>query len=100
MKEIQIREISFNNLFENILSVNYTENWGMYETNDKSKNPLVVFKTKKWDKLLDLIQTWLDKNQTKEFNANPTKKDLVIGSLIEINYLIESEIKLRQGIIK
>ena len=97
MKEIQIRETAFNNLFKNILSVNYAEDWGSYETNDISKNPLVVFKTKKWNKLLGLIQTWLDKNQTKEFDANPTQKDLVIGSLIEIKYLVEGEMSIDEN---
>ena len=91
MKTIQIRETAFNNLFNNILSVNYAEDWEMIPIKSEDINPLVKFKTKKWDKLLNLIMVWLEKNNTKEFSANTSKKDLVVGSLIQIRYIIEGK---------
>ncbi len=94
MKTLKIRLVGFNNLFNNILSVNYAEDWEMIPmTKSDDENPLVKFKTKKWDKLLNLIMVWLEKNHTKEFSANPSKEDLVVGSLVEIRRSIECKIK-------
>ena len=95
MKTIKIRETSFNNLFNNILSVNYAEDWEMTPIKMEDTNPLVKFKTKKWDKLLNLIIIWLEKNNTKEFAENSSKQDLVVGSLIGIRCIIEAKKKYR-----
>ena len=89
MKSIKIREKCFNNLFNNILSVNYAEDWEMFETDDKSSNPIVILKTKKWYKLLQLIENWLNKNRTKEFTDTTTKQDLIVGSLVGLKHSIK-----------
>ena len=91
MKTIKIRETSFKNMFENILSINYTEDWEMIPTDDDSENPLVVFKTTKWKKLYQLIKDFTDKNG-KEFTEDTTNFDLIVGSLLTIQYKIELSI--------
>ena len=92
MKGIKIRESAFNNLFKNILSKNYCEDWNCYETNDDSVNPIVHFETNKWKTLFIKIQSWLDSNYKKGFNVNISENDLEIGSLIGIKELITNEV--------
>ena len=84
-KKMEIRESSFNSLFKNILSVNFTENWNCYETNDNSKNPLVIFKTKKWNKLIELCKKFIN-------NSNDIY-DLEVGSIKEIVHRYKMEVK-------
>ena len=93
MNKLEIRKICFHNLFNNILSVNYAEDWEMIPIKSEDTNPLVTFRTKKWDKLLNLIMVWLEKNRTKEFTANTSNQDLVIASLVGIRYLIEGHLR-------
>ena len=91
MTTIKIRETSFDTLFNRVLSVNYAENWECFDTTDKGKNPLVLFKTKQWVKLLSLIKDFTSKHK-QDFTANLTEFDLEVGELIGIQYKIESEV--------
>ena len=74
-----------------MISVNYAEDCECFETTDKAKNPLVIFKTKQWLKLLSLIKDFTSKHK-QDFTANLTEFDLEVGELIGIQYKIESEI--------
>lgn len=87
--KIEIRKTTFDSLFKNILSVRFAETWNQYNTNDYSVNPLVVFETAKWDKLLKLLKEFIDSNKTETMlSDNATKRDLEIGSLIGLYHLI------------
>ena len=89
--KLYIRNTTFDNLFKNILSINFEETWEWLETNDNSVNPLVVFKTKKTNKLHKLIKQFVNKNRKESYDENTTKKDLIVGSLIGLMYQIEME---------
>ena len=89
--KLYIRKTTFDNLYKNILSINFAETWECLETNDNSVNPLVVFKTKKTNKLHKLIKQFVNKNRKESYDENTTKKDLIVGSLIGLMYQIEME---------
>jgi len=59
---LQTRKTTFECLFKNILSVNYVENWNCFDTEDKAVNPIVIFETKKWNKLISLCKDFVNKN--------------------------------------
>ena len=54
--KLKIRKSTFETLFRNVLFEKFCETWSMKQTNDDSINPLVVFKTKKVNKLLKLCK--------------------------------------------
>ena len=83
--EIKVRESVFNSLFNNVLSVNFDETWDCYETDDNSKNPLVVFKTRKWKKLIKLCKKFINKPHSIF--------DLDVGSIKEIIYQYQAKNK-------
>ena len=91
MKQIIIRKHGFDNLFKYILSINFAEDWEMCETNDVEINPLVIFKTKKWNKLENLIDIFLNKHKPNQYTDKTSEMDLVCGSFQEIKYKIFSE---------
>ena len=93
MKLIKIRQSCADNLFDKILKVDFVENWEIIPIKSKDKNPLVIFKTKKWDKLLNLLNIWIDKNYIKQFTEISKEKDLVLGSLIGLKHHIEMDLK-------
>ena len=90
-QEIKMRNESFKNLFSNILSVNFAEDWECVETNDDSVNPLVIFRTRKWRKLHNLVKSFVDTNK-RDYDNNTSEFDLIVGSLTSIQYKIESNI--------
>tara|TARA_R100001530_G_scaffold115781_1_gene82760 strand:- start:219 stop:632 length:414 start_codon:yes stop_codon:yes gene_type:complete len=96
MKQIKMRKIGFDNLFNYILSVDFTENWEMLETADTSLNPLVIFRTKKWDKLENLIDMFLNKHEPYQYTDKTSEMDLVCGSFQVIKYEIKSITKLQK----
>ena len=83
--EIKIRKSTFDVLYKNILTVNYVENWELFETNDKSKNPLVVLNTKKTKKLIKLCKRFVN-------NSNDIF-DLEIGAIKGFIIYLEMEMK-------
>jgi len=87
-KEIKIRNSGFENLFKHILSVSFAEDWEMIPTDDNSINPLVIFKTNKWEKLHLLVKSFVNNNK-KDWSENTTDFDLEVGSLVGIQYKIE-----------
>ena len=91
MKQIIIRKHGFDNLFKYVLSINFAENWEMCETTDIEINPLVIFKTKKWNKLENLIDVFLNKHKPNQYTEKTSKMDLICGSFQEIKYKIFSE---------
>ena len=98
MKYITLRES--NCLFKHILSVNYVEDWEMkqkdYNTstytgekhNHKEKNPLLIFKTKKWNKLYNLINSYLDNNEDYYGKTSFTDFDVECGMIKDVKYKI------------
>ena len=93
---IKMRKSAFDNLFKHILSVNFCETWAQYEiSNDTSKNPLVIFETKKWGKLLKLINKFIDKNHVSYIPGKGNHDftmDLIVGSFMSIVPRIERRI--------
>lgn len=65
--QLQITNSTFKDLFENILR-RFPYNWDCFETNDKSEDPIVVFKVqhkKDWKKLINLCKSFA--NDTNNF---------------------------------
>ena len=83
--KLKIRKSSFDTLYNNVLSINFPETWDCYETNDNSKNPLIVFETKKWNKLIKLCKKFINKPHSIY--------DLEVGSIKEIIYQYEGKTK-------
>ena len=54
-------------------------------------NPLVIFKTKKWNKLENLIDIFLNKHKPNQYTDKTSEMDLICGSFQEIKYKIFSE---------
>lgn len=55
-----IRKSTFDALYKNILTVNFAENWELLETNNKAKNPLMMFKTDNSAKLIKLCKSFVN----------------------------------------
>jgi hypothetical protein len=72
-KTFEIRKSTFNALYKNVLTVNFPENWELLETNNKTKNPLMVFKTDNWAKLIKLCKIFVN-------NSNDIF-DIEVGSI-------------------
>ena len=94
---IIIRKTHAVNLFKYVLCVNYAESWEIKEVNESLDesvvNPDVYFKTQKWSKLLNLIETFIAKNKPIEFTDESSDMDLVVGSFIEIKNRINFYLK-------
>ena len=94
MKHIKIRESAFDNLWSYVLNVNFTyKDWEMFGTDDDSLNPLVIFKTRKWDKLVDSIQSFVIAHKPEQYTDKTSEMDLICGSFQEIINLINAEVK-------
>ena len=78
MEKITLPKSTFDNLFDHILSVNFAETWNMYETDSERINPYVVFETAKWDKLLSLLNIYINKNVYVIFNLYLTKLSTIM----------------------
>lgn len=91
---ILIRESQADSLFKHILSVNYTSSWEIVDANKPEDinviNPRVYFKTKAWNKLLKLLDTFISKNRPSEFTDFTSDMDLMVGEFISIKYSIET----------
>ena len=94
---ILIRESQADSLFKHILSVNYTSSWEIVDANKPEDinviNPRVNFKTKAWNKLLKLLDTFISKNRPSEFTDFTSDMDLMVGEFISIKYSIETFLK-------
>ena len=92
MEKITLPKSTFDNLFDHILSVNFAETWNMYETDSERINPYVVFETAKWDKLLSLLNIYINKND-REFDNNTTELDLIVGGFLSLKYRLDLYLK-------
>ena len=92
MKYITLRESNYNCLFKHILSVNYVEDWEIEQRESlyysKEKNPLVIFKTKKWNKLYNLINSYLDNNEDYYGKTSFTDFDVECRMIKDVKYKI------------
>ena len=84
---LKIRNSTFEVLFENILR-RFPQNWDCFETNDKAKNPLVVFQVhrkKDWIKLIKLCKAFV--------NSSNDNFCLKRGSIKGFIHLYEMQVK-------
>ena len=92
MKYITLRESNYNCLFKHILSVNYVEDWEIEQRESlyypKEKNPLVIFKTKKWNKLYNLINSYLNNNEDYYGKTTFSDFDVECGMIKDVKYKI------------
>tara|TARA_R100000084_G_C4636745_1_gene141386 strand:- start:369 stop:752 length:384 start_codon:yes stop_codon:yes gene_type:complete len=67
--QLEIRNSTFEVLFDHILQYEFPNNWDCFETDDQSINPLVIFKVEyksDWKKLLKLCKSFV-KNSNDVF---------------------------------
>ena len=67
--QLEIRNSTFEVLFDHILHYEFPNNWDCFETDDQSINPLVIFKVEyksDWKKLLKLCKSFV-KNSNDTF---------------------------------
>ena len=86
--QLEIRNSTFEVLFDHILQYEFPNNWDCFETDDQSINPLVIFKVEyksDWKKLLKLCKSFV-KNSNDVFC-------LERGSIQEFIYLYEMTVK-------
>ena len=94
--KINIRKSTFEVIFKNVLTVCHCKKWEMYETDDKSKNPLITLQISKPKTLFKQIENWINKNRNFEFiNASDLSQEhLEIGAMIGFSHLLYSELFL------
>ena len=100
--ELKIRNSTFEVLFDHVLSLNYVYDWGVvgeqdwecHKTDDKAKNPLVIFKTKKWSRLIELCNEYIEGSK----NWSDKQKEDMLDSVGAIKGFIHNyEMKKKYG---